>query len=148
MRLASTRSKALGVRIAIDDFGVGYSSLSYLQHFPVDILKIDRSFVEAIHTDGQAPAMVYGMLELARTLGLETIAEGIETNAQWESLARDGCVLGQGYLFGKAHDEPTAARLLDRQRRLDQEAGHSSRRSRRAKPSRRSLQGESHRVSR
>ena len=114
--------KALGVRLAIDDFGVGYSSLSYLQQFPVDILKIDRSFVEAIHRDERAPAIVHGLLELARTLGLETIAEGIETNAQWHSLANDGCELGQGYLFGKPHDEQAATTLVDQQRQLDADA--------------------------
>jgi diguanylate cyclase (GGDEF)-like protein len=110
--------KALGVKLAIDDFGVGYSSLGYLRQFPVDILKIDRSFVEAINCDEQAPAIVHGLLELARTLGLETIAEGIETDAQWHSLDRDGCQFGQGYLFGKPHDEQVATSLLEQQWRF------------------------------
>jgi EAL domain-containing protein (putative c-di-GMP-specific phosphodiesterase class I) len=114
--------KALGVRLAIDDFGVGYSSLGYLRQFPVDILKIDRSFVEVIRSDEQAPAIVHGLLELARTLGLETIAEGIETEAQWHSLDREGCQFGQGYLFGKPHGDQVATRLLERQWRFDQQA--------------------------
>ena len=113
--------KALGVRIAIDDFGVGYSSLSYLRQFPVDILKIDRSFVESIQSDERAPALVHGLIELARTLGLETIAEGIETDAQWHSLSQDGCDLGQGYLFGKPHDEQVGTALLEHQWRVDRE---------------------------
>jgi EAL domain-containing protein (putative c-di-GMP-specific phosphodiesterase class I) len=113
--------KELGVRLAIDDFGVGYSSLSYLRHFPVDILKIDRSFVESIHSDERVPAIVHGLVELARTLGLETIAEGIETDAQWHSLARDGCGLGQGYLFGKPHDHQTASKLVDQQWERDRQ---------------------------
>jgi diguanylate cyclase (GGDEF)-like protein/PAS domain S-box-containing protein len=114
--------KALGVRLAIDDFGVGYSSLAYLRQFPVDILKIDRSFVEVIQGDEQAPAIVHGLLELARTLGFETIAEGIETDAQWRSLDREGCQFGQGYLFGKPHGEQVATRLLERQWRFDRHA--------------------------
>jgi EAL domain-containing protein (putative c-di-GMP-specific phosphodiesterase class I) len=114
--------KALGVRLAIDDFGIGYSSLGYLQQFPVDILKIDRSFVEVIKSDEQAPAIVHGMLELARTLDFETIAEGIETDAQWRSLDREGCQFGQGYLFGKPHGEQVATRLLERQWRFDRQA--------------------------
>jgi EAL domain-containing protein (putative c-di-GMP-specific phosphodiesterase class I) len=113
--------KALGVRLAIDDFGVGYSSLSYLRQFPVDILKIDRSFVEAIHRDDQGDAIVRGLLELARSMELDTIAEGIETDAQWHALALDGCLLGQGYLFGKPHDERVATELLERQWRLDRQ---------------------------
>ena len=112
--------KALGVRIAIDDFGVGYSSLSYLRQFPVDILKIDRSFVEAIHSDERVPAIVHGILELARTLGLETVAEGIETVAQQLSLASEHCELGQGYLFGKPLDQQAATTLLNQQAVLDQ----------------------------
>ena len=118
--------KALGVRLAIDDFGVGYSSLSYLRQFPVDILKIDRSFVEAIHRDDQGEAIVRGLLELARSLGLDTIAEGIETDAQWHALSLDGCLLGQGYLFGKPHDERVATELLERQWRLDRQVGARS----------------------
>ena len=114
--------KALGVRLAIDDFGVGYSSLSYLRQFPVDILKIDRSFVEAINRDDQGEAIVRGLLELARSLGLDTIAEGIETDAQWHALSLDGCLLGQGYLFGKPRDERVATELLERQWRLDRQA--------------------------
>jgi diguanylate cyclase (GGDEF)-like protein/PAS domain S-box-containing protein len=111
--------KALGVHLAIDDFGVGYSSLSYLRQFPVDILKIDRSFIDAIHEDGTFPAIVRGLLDLARTLGLETVAEGVETETQRRALVREGCKLGQGYLFAKPLDESAATDLLSRKASLD-----------------------------
>ncbi len=88
----------------------------------MDILEIDRSFVDAIHRDEQAPAIVHGLLELARTLGLDTIAEGIETEAQRDSLSQDGCELGQGYLFGKPRDERVTTELLERQWRFDRRA--------------------------
>jgi diguanylate cyclase (GGDEF)-like protein len=111
--------KALGVRLAIDDFGVGYSSLSYLRQFPVDILKIDQSFIDAIQSDGHVPAIVRGLLDLARTMGLETIAEGVETETQWHALADEGCRFGQGYFFARPLDEQAATSLLDRQTVLD-----------------------------
>ncbi|MEX0830970.1 MAG: EAL domain-containing protein [Nitriliruptoraceae bacterium] len=94
--------KDLGVRLAIDDFGVGYASLNYLREFPADILKIDRSYVGAIRHPGEVPALVKGLLDLGRTLGLEVIAEGIETETQWHALQREGCQYGQGFLFSKA----------------------------------------------
>ena len=93
--------RTLGVRLAIDDFGTGYSSLSYLRQFPVDILKIDRSFINTITDRDTVPAIVRGLLDLARTLGLETIAEGIETDAQLGQLRDQNCELGQGYLFAR-----------------------------------------------
>jgi len=93
--------KDLGVRLAIDDFGVGYASLNYLREFPADILKIDRSYVGAIRHPGEIPALVKGLLDLGRTLGLEVIAEGIETETQWHALQREGCQYGQGFLFSK-----------------------------------------------
>jgi len=113
------RLKDLGVRLAIDDFGVGYSSLSYLQQFPVDILKIDRSFVDAIQSDALAPPIVRGLIDLARTMELETVAEGVETEAQREALIDEGCKLAQGYLFSRPLDEQAAARLIGRQVVLD-----------------------------
>jgi EAL domain-containing protein (putative c-di-GMP-specific phosphodiesterase class I) len=91
----------LGVRLAIDDFGTGYSSLSYLRQFPVDILKIDRSFVSAIGDGNQMPAIVRGLLELGRTLRLEIVAEGIEEPDQLDRLREENCDLGQGYLFAR-----------------------------------------------
>jgi diguanylate cyclase (GGDEF)-like protein/PAS domain S-box-containing protein len=93
--------RGLGVRLAIDDFGTGYSSLSYLRQFPVDILKIDRSFIATI-TDGQRiPAIVHGLIDLGHTLGLEVVAEGIERRAQQDSLRGEACSLGQGFLFAR-----------------------------------------------
>jgi EAL domain-containing protein (putative c-di-GMP-specific phosphodiesterase class I) len=105
--------RTLGVRLAIDDFGTGYSSLSYLRQFPVDILKIDRSFINAITDRDKVPAIVRGLLGLARTLGLETIAEGIETDAQLAQLRDENCELGQGYLFARPLPLEQAEALLD-----------------------------------
>ncbi len=94
--------RALGLRVAIDDFGTGYSSFSYLRQFPVDILKIDRTFVDDISPDLAVglPALVRTLLDLARTLDLEVVAEGIEREGQFEQL-RGSCQLGQGYLFAR-----------------------------------------------
>lgn len=91
----------MGVRIAIDDFGTGYSSLSYLQRSEVDILKIDKSFIDDVGEGGQAAALVEGIIGIAHTLGLDVVAEGIEYDAQRERLRDLGCDLGQGYLFAK-----------------------------------------------
>jgi diguanylate cyclase (GGDEF)-like protein len=91
----------LGVRLAIDDFGTGYSSLAWLQHFRADQLKIDKAFIDTIETSVEAAAIVRTVVELARTLHLETVAEGIETTAQSHLLAQLACDLGQGYLFAK-----------------------------------------------
>jgi EAL domain-containing protein (putative c-di-GMP-specific phosphodiesterase class I) len=101
----------LGVRLAIDDFGTGYSSLSYLRQFPVDILKIDRSFINTISDRGDIPAIVRAMLDLGRTLELETVAEGIELGVQLDQLREQNCDLGQGYLFSLPL-EPVDAELL------------------------------------
>jgi diguanylate cyclase (GGDEF)-like protein/PAS domain S-box-containing protein len=96
------RLKALGVRLAIDDFGTGYSSLSYLHRFPIDILKIDRSFVSRLTNSDHGPELASAVITLGETLGLETVAEGIELEAQVQSLIELGCVAGQGFLFAKA----------------------------------------------
>jgi diguanylate cyclase (GGDEF)-like protein/PAS domain S-box-containing protein len=105
--------RALGVRLAIDDFGTGYSSLSYLRQFPVDILKIDRTFINTI-TDGEkVPAIVRGLLDLGRTLQLETVAEGIESDAQLDQLRDEQCELGQGFLFARPLLREDAELLLD-----------------------------------
>ncbi len=106
--------RALGVRLAIDDFGTGYSSLSYLRQFPVDILKIDRSFIDTITDGGDLPPLVRGMLELSRALQLETLAEGIETDVQRQRLREERCVLGQGYLFARPLSADDAEALLRR----------------------------------
>jgi EAL domain-containing protein (putative c-di-GMP-specific phosphodiesterase class I) len=91
----------LGVQVAIDDFGTGYSSLSYLRRFPVDTLKIDRSFVDGLGHDPQATAIVRSILALASTLGMSTTGEGVETAAQEAQLRALGCDRAQGYLFAR-----------------------------------------------
>jgi diguanylate cyclase (GGDEF)-like protein len=94
--------KALGVRLAIDDFGTGSSSLGYLQRFPIDALKIDKSFVDGIATDdSEDPALVRAIVQMASTLSLDTIAEGIEGADQLDELRSAGCRTGQGYLFAR-----------------------------------------------
>jgi diguanylate cyclase (GGDEF)-like protein/PAS domain S-box-containing protein len=96
------RLKALGVRLAIDDFGTGYSSLSYLHRFPIDILKIDRSFVSSLTNSDNGPELARAVVTLGETLGLETVAEGIELEPQVAALLALGCVAGQGFLFARA----------------------------------------------
>jgi diguanylate cyclase (GGDEF)-like protein/PAS domain S-box-containing protein len=103
----------LGVRLAIDDFGTGYSSLSYLRRFPVDILKVDRSFVSMITDATSTPAIVRGLLDLGRTLGLETVAEGVEDLVQRNALHEQGCDLAQGYLFARPLTPHDAQSLLN-----------------------------------
>jgi diguanylate cyclase (GGDEF)-like protein/PAS domain S-box-containing protein len=90
-----------GLKIAIDDFGTGYSSLSRLREVPVEILKIDRSFVSGVDKDEQAASIVSAFLELGRGLGMTTLAEGIETEGELGFLVEQGCVLGQGFLFSR-----------------------------------------------
>jgi EAL domain-containing protein (putative c-di-GMP-specific phosphodiesterase class I) len=93
--------KQLGVRIAIDDFGTGYSSLSHLQQFPVDILKIDRSFLHRMHQGTHDAALVRTIITLAKLLSLRTIAEGVEDAEQQQQLRELGCDSAQGFLFGR-----------------------------------------------
>ena len=104
--------KALGVQLAIDDFGTGYSSLRYLQRFPVDILKIDKSFVDRIDHDDHDVALVRTIVTLSDMLGLTTVAEGIERIEQMARVQRLGCALGQGHYFARPLDAEAIARLL------------------------------------
>lgn len=94
--------RQLGVRIALDDFGTGYSSLSYLREFPVDIVKIDRSFIAGLGRDASATALVRALMSFTATLGLSVVAEGVENDIQLEVLRQLGCELGQGYLWSPA----------------------------------------------
>ena len=96
-----SRLRAMGVRLAIDDFGTGYSSLSYLTRFPVDFLKIDRSFVAALAAGDADPTLVQTIVEMSRSLGLETIAEGIERSEQMDVLRDLGTTMGQGFLLAR-----------------------------------------------
>ncbi len=91
--------KAIGARLAIDDFGTGYSSLSYLRDLPIDVVKMDKSFVEGIADSDQRLALAEGIVQIARTLSLEVVAEGIETEVQRDLLSTMGCHYGQGYLL-------------------------------------------------
>jgi diguanylate cyclase (GGDEF)-like protein/PAS domain S-box-containing protein len=110
---AMRRLRAAGVRVAIDDFGTGYSSLSYLRDMPVDILKLDKLFVESVADESDAHLLTRGILDLARALGKLVVAEGIERPEQAERMREYGCTLGQGYLFSR----PVEAReLMDRLR--------------------------------
>jgi diguanylate cyclase (GGDEF)-like protein len=93
--------KRLGVRIAVDDFGTGYSSLGYLQSFDIDVLKIDKSFVDGVTEGAEQRAMLEAIIALARALRLTTVAEGIEEDGQHEAMLAMGCTLGQGYLFAR-----------------------------------------------
>jgi diguanylate cyclase (GGDEF)-like protein len=102
--------KAVGVRLAVDDFGTGFSSLAYLQQFPIDILKIDRSFVSGIGDSDKSAAIVRTFVQLGRALGLEVIAEGIETHIQWRLLEAADVDTGQGFLFAP----PLAADEVDK----------------------------------
>jgi EAL domain-containing protein (putative c-di-GMP-specific phosphodiesterase class I) len=95
--------KTLGVRLAMDDFGTGYSSLSYLSRLPVDILKMDRSFLHA-GASPQASGLATAVVALGQTLSLEVVAEGIEFPDQWAKLRELGCDLGQGFYFAKPMD--------------------------------------------
>ncbi len=108
-----TLLKALGVRIAVDDFGTGYSSLAYLRQFPIDVLKIDRSFVSGITDTTEAVALVHAMVQLGQALGLETVAEGIENDGQRAQLAAENVDTGQGFLFARPLDVEAVSRLLE-----------------------------------
>jgi diguanylate cyclase (GGDEF)-like protein/PAS domain S-box-containing protein len=107
--LAAMRS--IGIRLAIDDFGTGYSSLAYLRELPVDIVKMDKSFVEGMEGGGRPLALAAGIVHLASTLGFEVVAEGIETEAQRELLTDMGCHYGQGYLLARPMPPGPAADL-------------------------------------
>ena len=94
--------RQIGVQFAIDDFGTGYSSLAYLKRFPVDVLKIDRAFVHDLDRDNESRAIVSSIIELARALSLDVVAEGVSETAQLDILAELGCERAQGWLVAPA----------------------------------------------
>jgi diguanylate cyclase (GGDEF)-like protein/PAS domain S-box-containing protein len=104
--------KALSIQLVIDDFGTGYSSLAYLRQFPITVLKIDRTFVNRLGTDPQDDAIVRSIVTLSRDLGMEVVAEGIETPAQLETLRALGCDYGQGYYFSRPLPSAQAEELV------------------------------------
>jgi diguanylate cyclase (GGDEF)-like protein/PAS domain S-box-containing protein len=106
--------KSIGVKLAIDDFGTGYSSLSYLRDLPIDVVKMDRSFVEGIADSDQRLALAEGIVQIARTLSLEVVAEGIETEVQRDLLSSMGCHFGQGYLLAMPMPARQAVDLVRR----------------------------------
>jgi EAL domain-containing protein (putative c-di-GMP-specific phosphodiesterase class I) len=114
--------KELGIRLAIDDFGTGYSSLAYLRQFPVDTLKIDRSFVSGLGSSKESTALIHTLVQLGKTLNIETLAEGIEEPAQLEALQRERCDHGQGFLFARPLDAHAAEEFLSNSRSTEGQA--------------------------
>ncbi len=107
-----TGLRQLGVSLALDDFGTGYSSLSYLRRFPIDVLKMDKSFLDDIPGDEQDEAVVRAIVDIGTTLQLQLIAEGVETGEQADALADLGCPFGQGYHFARPVPHDDAVRLV------------------------------------
>jgi EAL domain-containing protein (putative c-di-GMP-specific phosphodiesterase class I) len=114
--------KALGVLLAVDDFGTGYSSLNYIQQFPVDILKVDKSFVDVVNSDSRKSALTATILKLAQDLDLKPVAEGIERADQLERLLELHCDLGQGFFFAKPLNPDALQGLLSERRSMHAEA--------------------------
>lgn len=106
--------RQLGIRLAIDDFGTGYSSLSYLRHLPINSLKIDRSFIKSLPDNTSDRQITSAIIAMANAMGLDVIAEGVETQAQQDFLLSAGCQFGQGYWFGKAENAITTQLLLQK----------------------------------
>ena len=117
--------KSLGVRLAIDDFGTGYSSFAYLRRFPIDIIKIDKSFVDGVANEPTASALVDAMIQIGKTLRLETVAEGVERTEQADCLRMLKCDIGQGYLFSRPLPSDAITTLL-RDRALNSQQAHAA----------------------
>jgi len=105
--------KAFGVGIALDDFGTGYSSLGYIRQFPIDRIKIDRSFIKDVEADPSCRAILKSVVDLCKNLQITCVVEGVETSSQWEALIELGCTTFQGYFFGKPMPADEAARFID-----------------------------------
>ena len=116
-----TELKSLGVQLAIDDFGTGYSSLNYVRRFPVDILKVDKSFIDGVSEGGESSALTAAVIELAGILGLKPVAEGIERADQLQRLLELHCDLGQGYFFAKPLPSADLESLLTERRDMQSE---------------------------
>jgi diguanylate cyclase (GGDEF)-like protein len=112
VRQVLTRLNEMGLRLAIDDFGTGYSSLAYLRHLPVQTIKIDRSFVMGMCEDTSDATIVRSTIDLGRNLGLDVVAEGVESQEAWDALRSHGCTLAQGYLISKPVPADELAELL------------------------------------
>jgi EAL domain-containing protein (putative c-di-GMP-specific phosphodiesterase class I) len=112
------RLRASGVRVAIDDFGTGYSSMSYLSRLPVDVVKIDQSFVQRLATNDTEAALVRSIIELASSLDLDVVAEGVEDEAQAAVLRGLECSTGQGYLWSRPVEPHEIPHITGRDRRL------------------------------
>jgi EAL domain-containing protein (putative c-di-GMP-specific phosphodiesterase class I) len=108
--------RSVGVRVAIDDFGTGYSSLSYLRQVPIDVLKIDKSFVDTASSSPRQQALVEGIVRLADTLGLVVVAEGIEAGEERLLLIGAGCPYGQGYLYARPMSHEDTVKWLSSDR--------------------------------
>jgi len=113
-----SRLKAIGVRVSVDDFGTGYSSLAYLKRFPLDIVKVDRSFIQNIAADADDAAITRAVISMAHSLKLDVIAEGVETEAQLGVLIANNCDAIQGYYFSRPVDADALAGMLREDRRL------------------------------
>jgi EAL domain-containing protein (putative c-di-GMP-specific phosphodiesterase class I) len=109
---ALTALEELGIRLSIDDFGTGYSSLSYLQRFPVDELKIDRTFINELTESEAARKLAAAIVAMGRALGLQTVAEGVETPGQADQLRRLGCGSAQGYLYARPARPDAITKLM------------------------------------
>ena len=106
--------RQMGMRIALDDFGTGYSSLSYLKNFPIDRLKIDRAFVKDLSENEQDQAIARTVIALGLNMGMEVLAEGVETEDQARFLLEEGCQIFQGYLYGKPMPAAELAARIER----------------------------------
>jgi len=122
MSLATLRRlKALGIGLEIDDFGTGYSSLSYLQRLPFDTVKIDHSFIRELGATAESSEIVKSIVELAHSLDMEVVAEGVETEDQLDKVATLGCEYVQGYYFAKPLGAPLSEKLMQERSELQRD---------------------------